>query len=82
MNDTATPRYAERRKLLTVRADAFDLARRIRENLLPQQETALRGILSEQHPADLADAMQFLSGLEEQRGFQSAGYGRSRRSPG
>ena len=62
-------KFGERRKLLTVRADAFDLARRIRENLLPEQEGALRGILDGQHPADLADAMQFLSDLEERRVF-------------
>ncbi|MBV9470693.1 MAG: magnesium transporter [Abitibacteriaceae bacterium] len=58
-------RFAKRRKLLTVREDAMQVAQGIKEKLDPQHVDELRALLDEQHPADLADAMLFLSPGEE-----------------
>jgi magnesium transporter len=54
-------RFASRRKLLTVKQDAMALARRVKELLGAGDKTALRALLDEQHPADLADAVLFLT---------------------
>ncbi len=64
MTDSRT-RFSDRRKILTVREDAMDIARRIRERLAPGRLQELRALLSELHPADLADAMVFLNPSEE-----------------
>jgi magnesium transporter len=58
-------RFASRRKLLSVRSDALDLARRIRERLTPDRKKELRALLDDQHPADLADAILFMTGSED-----------------
>jgi magnesium transporter len=57
-------RFADRRKLLTVRRDAMELAKTIRALLLTENKAGLRTILDEQHPADLADAVLFLTKAE------------------
>ena len=58
-------RFAKRRKLLTVREDAMQVAQDIKGKLNPQHSGELRAMLDELHPADLADAMLFLSVTEE-----------------
>jgi magnesium transporter len=58
-------RFSNRRRLLAVRRDAMEVAASIREHLLPDQAPELREILDEIHPADLADAMLYLSPQEE-----------------
>jgi magnesium transporter len=55
---------------MTVRADALAAARGIRENLAPGRVDSLRTILSDLHPADLADAMRFLSEAEDAAVFE------------
>jgi magnesium transporter len=57
-------RFANRRKLLTVKRDAMALAARLRELLAAGREEELRKLLDEQHPADLADAVLFLTKQE------------------
>lgn len=57
--------FAKRHKLMTVRDDVMNVAQQIRANLGPDKTEALRAILSENHPADLADAMIFLSEQED-----------------
>jgi magnesium transporter len=64
MNDSQT-RFSSRRRLLTVRQDAMKVAAAIRDNLAPDRARDLRSILNDLHPADLADAMRFLSAQEE-----------------
>src|SRR5258708_3643357 len=64
MNDIQ-PRFPNRRRLMTVRRDAMQVAEAIRDNLAPDRATELRAILDGLHPADLADAMLFLSPEEE-----------------
>lgn len=53
-------RFGRRRKILTVRQDAMQIAQDIRSRLAPAQSAALREYLDTRHPADLADAMLFL----------------------
>lgn len=62
-------RFATRRKLLAVREDAMQVARDIKQKLRPGQAGELRAVLDRQHPADLADAMHFLSPEEERTVF-------------
>jgi len=62
--------FAKRRKLLTVKHDAQEVALRIRERLSPERSGELRELLDQQHPADLADAMFFLSEAEDIALFQ------------
>ena len=62
-------RFATRRKLLTVRADAMAVARTLQNQLEAGQTAALRATLDQQHPADLADAMLFLDPDEERAVF-------------
>jgi magnesium transporter len=50
---------------LTARTDAQIVAQKIKAHLVPDQAPALRSILTAQHPADLADAMLFLSEQED-----------------
>lgn len=68
MSASFTP-FSKRRKLLSVREDAQQVALQVRANLLAGRETQLRALLDEQHPADLADVMFFLSDDEERRVF-------------
>lgn len=68
MTDTQA-RFANRRKILTVRQDAIEVAARIRENLAADNTGALRAFLDELHPADLADAMLFLKAEEKKAAF-------------
>ena len=56
---------------MTVRADVVEVAARIRANLTPEKAPQLRAILSEQHPADLADAMLFLNEKEDALVFET-----------
>src|SRR6185503_528630 len=69
MPESTTP-FASRRKLLTVRADAQQVALQIRQNLGSDSAAALRALLDDLHPADLADAMLFLAPQEERQVFQ------------
>ncbi len=61
--------FSKRRKLLSVREDAQQVARQIKANLAPEQSAQLRALLDQQHPADLADVMFFLSDEEERQVF-------------
>jgi len=63
-------RFSHRRKLLTVRHDAMEVAADLRLILAPQEAPALRALLDGLHPADLADAMLFLNEAEEQAVFK------------
>jgi magnesium transporter len=63
--------FAERRRLMTVRQDVMEVARQIRANLAPEKEAQLRAVLQAYHPADLADAMLFLSEQEDAAVFQA-----------
>src|SRR5258708_7973146 len=56
-------RFSERRKLLSVREHAEDLASELEKALADEAE--LRKVLNGQHPADLADAMMFMSKPDE-----------------
>ena len=56
---------------MTVREDIVKVAARIRANLAPEKAAQLRAILSEQHPADLADAMLFLNEKEDTAVFKT-----------
>ncbi len=67
------PEFSERRKLMTVREDVMKVALRIRANLSPNKAAELLAILAEQHPADLADAMLFLSEREDEAVFRVLG---------
>ena len=62
-------RFSGRKRLLTVRQDAMEVAAEIWENLVPEREAQLRAILDGLHPADLADAMLFLAPDEEKAVF-------------
>ena len=64
-------RFSQRRKLLTVRSDAQKVAENLRRSFAPNQQTELRALLDELHPADLADAMFFLNAAEEKIVFQA-----------
>ena len=59
------PRFSNRRRLLAVRHDAMQVAATIRQYLVPENSVALRALLDDIHPADLADAMLHLSPYEE-----------------
>ena len=61
--------FSERRKLLAVREDAQKVAQQIKENLSPDHAASLRALLDALHPADLADAMFFLSDAQERQVF-------------
>src|SRR5690242_519419 len=65
----AQPRFSNRRRLLSVRQDAMKVAETIRENLAHDDVSELRLLLDGLHPADLADAMLFLSPQEEKTVF-------------
>jgi magnesium transporter len=67
------PRLLSRRRLITVREDALRVAQRIKERLAPGRQAELREVLREQHPADLAEAMQFLKPEEETVLFNALG---------
>ncbi len=73
MNDLNT-RFSKRRKILTVRQDAMQVAAEIRNLLGPNSESVLRTLLDELHPADLADAMLFLTAKEEKVVFNLLDY--------
>ncbi|MCW3094414.1 MAG: magnesium transporter, partial [Chthonomonadaceae bacterium] len=62
-------RFANRRKILTVRQDAMELAASIRKHLAADNSKGLRRFLDELHPADLADAMLFLKPEEKKAAF-------------
>lgn len=62
-------RYAHRRKILTVRQDAMEVAESIRKHLAEGRPQNLRAFLDGQHPADLADAMFFLNPAEKDAVF-------------
>ncbi len=64
VNDIQT-RFSNRRRLLTVRQDAMAVAAKMREQLAPERVKDLRALLDGLHPADLADAMLYLSPQEE-----------------
>src|SRR5579872_3515594 len=68
MSDTQTT-FTIRKRLLTVRSDAMAVASDIRARLAPDQTDALRALLYGYHPADLADALLFLSPEEDKRVF-------------
>jgi magnesium transporter len=68
MSDLQT-RFSSRRRLLTVRQDAMKVAADIRASLAPEQVRELRVLLDGLHPADLADAMLFLTPQEEKAVF-------------
>ncbi|HZO87062.1 MAG TPA: magnesium transporter [Chthonomonadaceae bacterium] len=70
MSETKEP-FSERRRLMTVRQDVVEVARQIRANLMPERAEQLRYILQEVHPADLADAMLFLSEQEDAQVFKA-----------
>jgi magnesium transporter len=70
MHDTKEP-FSERRRLMTVRQDVMEVARQIRACLAPGKEAQLRDVLKTYHPADLADAMLFLSDQEDAAVFQA-----------
>ncbi len=72
MSASSTP-FSNRRKLLSVREDAQQVALQIRANLALDREAQLRALLDGQHPADLADVMFFLSDEEEKRVFSLLG---------
>jgi magnesium transporter len=58
-------RFLERRKLLTARPDVLRLAKDIQQRIAARDEDALRSLLHGEYPADLADAMVFLSDAEQ-----------------
>jgi magnesium transporter len=62
-------RFSERRKLLAVREDAVQIAQSIHEKLVSGKTAELRAMLNAHHPADLADAMRFLSPMEDRALF-------------
>ena len=64
MTDTQA-RFAHRRRILTARPDAMDLAARLRRCLASAEAGDLRETLNRQHPADLADAMIYLTEAED-----------------
>ena len=68
MTDTQT-RYANRRKILTVRQDAIEVAETIRQNFAVDRAAELRQFLDGLHPADLVDAMYFLKPDEKKAVF-------------
>ncbi len=68
MSASSTP-FSNRRKLLSVREDARQVASQIKANLAPERTAQLRALLDQQHPADLADVMFFLSDEEERHVF-------------
>ena len=61
--------FSGRRKLLSVREDAQQVAQEIKLRLAPQHKEELRELLDSLHPADLADAMFFLSDAQERQVF-------------
>lgn len=65
MRSEHADQFVDRPKLLTARQDVLNVAEKIKAHLAPDQASALRAILTEQHPADLADAMLFLNEQED-----------------
>ncbi len=65
----SSTRFAGRRRLLTVRADAMQVAQEIKNLLAPDRTTQLRDFLTKLHPADLADAMLYLDEAQERQVF-------------
>lgn len=65
--------FSERQRLMTVRQDVMEVARQIRVNLAPNRAAELRAVLETYHPADLADAMLFMSEQEDTAVFQALG---------
>ncbi len=65
MTDQTPAPFAGRRKLLTIQPDVQRLAERLRAQLTAQDPGGLRSVIEDQHPADLADAMLFLSDPED-----------------
>ena len=63
--------FAERQRLMTVRRDVMEVAQQIRATLGPEQAAQLRVVLQTYHPADLADAMLFMSEQEDTAVFQA-----------
>ena len=63
--------FAERSRLMTVRQDVMAAAQEIRAVLAPEKAAQLRIVLQTYHPADLADAMLFLSEQEDTAVFQA-----------
>ena len=63
--------FSERRRLMTVRRDVMEVAKQIRAMLAPDKAAQLRALLQTYHPADLADAMLFLSEQEDTAVFQA-----------
>lgn len=62
-------RFLERHKSLSAQDSAKELANSIKEHLSSNQTDQLRALLSREYPADLADAMYFLSDSEDKAVF-------------
>jgi magnesium transporter len=58
-------RFGHRHRIFTVEAHARDMATEIRRLLTTKDNEALQAFLQDHHPADLADAMGFLSDEED-----------------
>src|SRR5690349_4909229 len=58
-------RFLERRKVLTARPDVVRLAKDIQQRIASRDDDALRSLLHGEYPADLADALMFLSDAEQ-----------------
>jgi magnesium transporter len=71
MTHPTPPPFADRRKLLTAQPDVQRLAERLRAQLVAHDPAGLRAVIEDQHPADLADAMLFLSDQEDLAVFQA-----------
>jgi magnesium transporter len=76
MNDTTSSssldpkyRFLERRKTLAARPDVEQLAKDIRGHIACAQTEQLRALLHAEYPADLADAMFFLSDAQDRTVF-------------
>jgi magnesium transporter len=71
MTRPTSPPFAGRRRLLTVQPDVRRLAENLRTQLGAHDSAGMRAMIEEQHPADLADAMIFLSKQEDLAVFRA-----------
>ncbi len=58
-------RFGHRHRIFSVEQDALKMAGDLRALLAQSEDSTLRAYLEDHHPADLADAMQFLSDAED-----------------
>ena len=65
MTHPIRPDFADRRKLLMAQPDVQRLAERLRAQLVAHDPAGMRSVIEDQHPADLADAMLFLTDQED-----------------